>query len=273
MTETEYRNHPGINKSTLWQIRKSPAHYRAAVDHQGESGEDRPALKLGRAIHAAVLQPEEYCTQYVVAPELNRRTKEGRELYAQFEAENAGKEIISQADAEVINGIKAAISGNKAVKKLLRGAKAEVPIMWTDEASGLECKCRVDAFKVKRTNRKPVSITAIDLKSASDASTDYFAREAIKRGYDVQAAHYIHGLKAKYHVEKVDWYFIVIEKESPFAVNLLKASEGFLDNGEWRRMALMDRLQKSIQTDSWSGYGENDLILPAWAEYDGEWMN
>ena len=56
MTEQEYRNHYGVNKSTLWEIRKSPKHYKWLLEHPGE---DTPALRIGRAIHMAVLQPDD----------------------------------------------------------------------------------------------------------------------------------------------------------------------------------------------------------------------
>ena len=36
MTEKEYREHPGVNKSTLWEIRKSPAHYKWALENPSE---------------------------------------------------------------------------------------------------------------------------------------------------------------------------------------------------------------------------------------------
>ena len=33
MTEQEYRAHQGINKSTLWEIKRSPAHYKYLLEH------------------------------------------------------------------------------------------------------------------------------------------------------------------------------------------------------------------------------------------------
>ena len=36
MTEKEYRSAEGVNKSTLWNLRRSPAHYKYFLDHPQE---------------------------------------------------------------------------------------------------------------------------------------------------------------------------------------------------------------------------------------------
>ena len=50
MTEQEYRQAEGVNKSTLWELRKSPAHYQYILTHQRE---DTPALRIGSPFRCA----------------------------------------------------------------------------------------------------------------------------------------------------------------------------------------------------------------------------
>ena len=76
MTEAEYRAADGINKSTLWEMRKSPAHYKYLLDHPAE---DTAALHFGRALHSAVLTPTAYKRDFRIAPDVDKRTKAGRE--------------------------------------------------------------------------------------------------------------------------------------------------------------------------------------------------
>lgn len=261
MTEAEYRAHPGVNKSTLWEMRKSPAHYKYALEHPTE---DTPALKFGRAIHMAILQPDEFNAHYVLAPNVDRRTKAGRELYDQFVQTHNGQELISQDDYNDILGICGSVWNDPAASKLLTECECETPLFWTDEATGIDCKCRLDAHK-----ERVLDGIVIDLKSCNDASTATFLKDAIRYGYDVQAAHYLRGYRATYGIPAA-WYFIAFEKKPPYAVNVIKAGDAFLDRGMWQLIGLMDKLKECRETDNWPGYGVSELVLPEWAAIPDE---
>lgn len=253
MTEEEYRAAPGVNKSTLWWIRKSPAHYRYYLTNPQQ---ETPALKMGRAIHAAILQPKAFEKGYVASPGFDRRTKEGKAAYDAFMIEAAGREVLSAEEMEQCQAIKKAVTGCESARQLLEGCETEKPFFWHDDESGILCKCRVDAIRPG---------VLVDLKTCADASTEAFTRDAIKYGYDVQAAHYVHGVKASSGTAPA-FYFIAVEKAPPYAVNVIKASDGFLDRGMMQRFDLLARLKECQEADSWPDYGESDLILPAWAE-------
>ena len=254
MTEQEYRSAAGVNKSTLWNMRKSPAHYKYYLDH---AQEDTAAMKIGRAFHAAVLTPTAYKREYAVLPEgIDRRTKAGKEQYEEFISSAEGKEIITAQDAETIKQIAKAIRSNKDAAGLLKGTKREKPFFWTDD-NGILCKCRMDAVTTGRI---------IDIKTAQDADTDVFVRESMKYGYHVQAAHYIDAYYKKIGSKTPEWYFIVVEKTEPYCVNILKADIGFLDYGFVVRQELMNKLIKCQKENSFPGYGLNELCLPGWVE-------
>ena len=261
MTEQEYRSAPGVNKSTLWEIRKSPMHYQYALNNPSK---DTPALLLGRAIHAAVLTPDTYFDEYCVAPEIDRRTNDGKEQYGRFLANHAGQTVLTSDDSILVMALAASIRTDKYAGPLLLGCDTERPIFWTDGATGLPCKCRLDAIKTGGGD-------VIDLKTCADASPDAFIRDALKYGYDVQAAHYLHGAAAKYgRSPSRRWWFVAMEKTPPYAVNVIRADDGFLDHGEWRRMALMDKLKDCTTKNEWPGYGQTETVLPAWAEIPEE---
>lgn len=254
MTEQEYRQAEGVNKSTLWEIRKSPAHYRFILTHQRE---DTQALKIGRAIHAAVLTPTAYKRNWVIIPsDIDRRTKAGKEEYALFMEVNKNKETLSADEAETVRSIAKAVRKSKAVIDLLKGTRREKPLFWTND-KGILCKCRVDAMR---------DGIMIDLKTATDASTEAFTREALKYGYDVQAAHYIEGYEHTQNGKTPKWYFIVVEKVEPYAVNILKAGYDFIDHGIIRRNQLLQTLTECTQANEYPDYGTNEIIMPRWAE-------
>lgn len=63
-----YHGGPGISKSGLDLIRKSPAHYRAVVTADNDNArKPTPAQALGTALHALVLEPQEFARTYTLA--------------------------------------------------------------------------------------------------------------------------------------------------------------------------------------------------------------
>lgn len=254
MTEQEYRQAEGVNKSTLWNLRKSPAHYKYFLENQRE---DTAAFAFGRAVHAAILTPSAFKKDFVVIPEgIDRRTKAGKEEYQAFIDASAGKEILTAADAETVKAIVKAFKKNRDAVQLLKGTKREKPLFWTDD-NGILCKCRIDAYKAG---------LIVDLKTAQDAETETFTKESLRYGYDVQAAHYLDAYQHKVSSIRPDWYFIVIEKTEPYAINILRADIGFLDYGFIRRQELIEKLKSCQEEKSFPDYGINELCLPAWAE-------
>lgn len=254
MTEQEYRQADGVNKSTLWNLRKSPAHYKYFLENQRE---DTAAFAFGRAVHAAILTPSAFKKDFVVIPEgIDRRTKAGKEEYQAFLDASAGKEILTAADAETVKAIVKAFKKNRDAVQLLKGTKREKPLFWTDD-NGIFCKCRIDAYKAG---------LIVDLKTAQDAETETFTKEALRYGYDVQAAHYLDAYQHKESAVRPEWYFIVIEKTEPYAINILRADIGFLDYGFIRRQELIEKLKACQDQKEYPDYGINELCLPAWAE-------
>ena len=252
MTEEQYRKAYGVNKSTLWELRKSPAHYKYCLDHPTK---DSPALRFGRALHSAVLQSWEFEDNYAVMPDIDRRTKEGKEQYEYFMRLAAGKTILTTDEYEAVRDMTNAVWRDDDASDLIADCLTEIPLFWTDESTRIRCKCRLDAV------RKSV---IIDLKTCADASTDHFMRDALKYGYDVQAAHYIRGYRSQ-HDETPEFWFICIEKTPPYAINLIKAGDAFIDRGMMQLMDLMDKLYYCRKHRAWGGYGKNELILPEWA--------
>ena len=254
MTEQEYRSADGVNKSSLWNMNRSPAHYLYYLQHPQE---DTSAFRFGRAFHAAVLTPTAFKREYYILPEeIDRRTSAGKKKYDMFLESADGREILSKQEGEQIRQMVKVIRSCPDAQNLLKGTRRERPIFWTDD-NGILCKCRVDAYKPG---------IMIDLKTAKDAETNVFTKDAIRNGYHLQAAHYIDGYQHTIPGPEPTWYFIVIEKDPPFSLNILKADRGFIDYGIKIRQRLMKRLIDCRKRGSYPGYGINDLIAPNWTE-------
>ena len=251
---TTYENIKAVNKSTLWEMRKSPLHYWHLIHDTPK--EDTTAMKFGRAIHAYLLDPVEFSARYAVAPECDRRTKEGKAIWA--ELMESGKEVISAADMEAIQRME--VEFEPVRKKWLTDVQTELPLVWTDDATGVECKGRLDALS---------SEWIIDYKTTTDASTNAFTREAIRYGYDLQAAMYMDAARANGYNPK-GFIFIAQEKSAPYLINVIRAGDAFLDRGRWIMMDLLQKYKECRDSDTWPGYGENELILPEWGAVGDE---
>lgn len=263
MTEQEYNKAPGIRRSLLWELRKSPAHLRWRMDNPPDA---TPALIFGQALHAAVLTPEDYGRQFAVMPNVDRRTKAGREAWDAAASEAQGRTQIAFYWAEQIAAMVQAVRGNPMAARLLDGPH-ETSYFWTDPLTGEACKCRTDAETVVGDMH-----LIVDLKSCQDASTDAFMRDALNYGYDVQAAMYTDGYKACTGND-ASFVFIAVEKNPPYAVNILQADTLFMQHGQDRYRHLLGLYHECRRRSQWPGYtGFNgdiaSLGLPAWLAKD-----
>lgn len=258
MTEKEYRQHPAISRSELWHIRESPQKFKYYKENPPEP---TPSLLFGQVFHKMLLEPDTFNYEFVVAPEANRRTKEGKQMWESFVADHENQTIIPVEMYAQAKEMCEAVKREPLAVKLLNGA-AEVPFFWTDEMTGEECKCRVDVLNTEY--RQPI---VVDVKTTADASTDAFIRSAINYGYDMQSAMYSDGVE-KNIGKKPLFVFIAVEKEPPYAVNILQADKLFLRRGYDLFREYIGIYHDCKLNDNWYGYlGRlnqiNNLALPA----------
>ena len=130
----DYFAWPNVSKHQLDSLARSPAHYRAALEHPRKQ---TAAMTFGAAFHAAVLEPDKFTERYTQAPETDKRTKLGREAH---EAAAAGGRVLLKIEELVaINEMVNAISSHPFASILLapEDGEAEVSIAWVDEEIGV----------------------------------------------------------------------------------------------------------------------------------------
>ena len=251
MTNAEYRAKAAISRSDLFHIGVSPQKFRYAMDNPSPK---TPSLIFGGAFHKYLLEPESFEEEYAVfrrknnMPELNRRTKAGKEEWEAFSAIHAGKDLICAKDLQTIQAMAESVMRNKYAAALISKSRHELSFFWTDELTGEDCKCRPDIlFEAGETH------IIADIKTCADASADAFARDAVKYGYTMQAAMYTEGVQRCSGVS-CDFLFLCVEKEPPYAVNLLQADELFLQHGEDTFRELIGIYHDCRLSGSWYGY-------------------
>lgn len=244
MTNKEYREHEGISKSALWEIRKSPLHFKWKQEHPQE---DTAALLFGRASHKWILEEESFHEEFAICPNIDRRTKDGKIQYETFLLESNGKDVITQSDFEQMQAMKTELLKNEMVVNLLRGKK-EVSLFGVDELTGEKIKARPDIL-----TEIGDQLIIIDYKSCESAKTEDFMRSALNYGYHVQVAMYSEVVKQNFHKEPI-FIFVAQEKKEPFAVNILKADEYFMQYGVDTFRELIGIYHDCKQTGNFYGY-------------------
>lgn len=260
ISNSDYRKKEGLSSSDLKKMMKSMAHYKYYKDHPDDN--DSEALQFGRAYHKLMLEPDDFDNEFIVSPKFDRRTKDGKAAYEEFLKNAEGKEVITEDTYQKLLEMQSALYSTPFVKLLIKG-EHEKSFFWNDERTGIPCKCRPDSFgQIKE------QYICVDLKTTNDAETDKFMRDALKFGYDIQAAHYCEGLENIYN-KPFKFIFIAQEKTAPYLVNVLEADEYFMASGRELRDTLIEQYQTCLETGEYEGYmtkvgGINSLSVPAW---------
>jgi exodeoxyribonuclease VIII len=250
--ETDYREMEGVNISTLKELRKSPAHYVYRLAHPRE---DSTGLKMGRANHTLVFEPDKWQAEYAVYPGLVRRGK----AWDAFEEANQGKTILKQEEYESCLGVRDAVLAHPIVKQYLAKGEAEKVLTWTDKETGLKCKARLDLLSH--------SVPAIlDLKGSTSIDARIFGAVAARMVYHLQGAFYRMGARAN-GLGELPFLIIGVECEPPHDVAVWSLDEDALYAGEEECRDLLRRVAECRASGKWPGRyeGEQVLYLPAWA--------
>lgn len=256
MNDREYNAMPGIRRSDLWWMKKSPAHFKYHL----ENHETSDALTFGSAAHAYILEPQTFLREYAVMPNVDRRTKAGKERIEQFKEENANKTWISEEDMQTIAAMADALMQNGDVARLLVAPKrVEVPFCWIDGETGEECKCKADI--ITEIDGIPY---IVDYKTTLSCEDGAFERSARKYGYRFQTGFYSEGINLC-TMEEHRFVFIAQEKYAPYLSRVYICDEGFVNAGKREFHELLRRYHTCKKSNKWKGYETEYLYAE---EYD-----
>ena len=247
----EYQRIASVNWSSLKDLRKSPLHYKWALEHPLE---DTDTFMVGRAVHLAVLEPERYEDEVVI---WDGGARKGG-AWKDFKAEHEGRIILKPEDDDECRAMADAVRAHPAAAPLLVEGKSEVTIRWEDPATKLKCKGRID---------RVAPSLLLDLKTAREIEKRPFASQVAKLGYHCQLAFYQRGFAEMHQGELLETAMIVVEKTPPYDVVVFRPDVDMMLAGNEEIDRLLALLVECRAADRWPGrYPEPvDLQLPAWA--------
>ena len=254
MTPDEYSALPGVNFSTLKYMDKSPAHYLYALKNPKA---DTAAMRLGRAVHMAILEPERFELE-AARYDGDRRGK----AWTEFQAAHEGLEILRADEYDECLSMSRAVRGNPSANLLLTNLiDTEAPIQWTHQGleGAIACKGRLDGVSIVDGR------TIVDIKTTRDASLEGFCRLSFAARYHAQAAMYCDGYGDSGN-GRPHYSIIAVESEPPYDVVVYRLPQTVIDAGRELYWLWLDRLQQCQRRGEWPGYarGEVELQLPRW---------
>lgn len=249
-----YHAHPGISKSGLDLIHRSPAHYQYSAKR-----EPTRAMEIGTAIHCAILEPERFASEYVLLRHVtDRRASE----YKKAKEVHGGEYVLTGKEADNVAGMQESVRSQYA----LPAGRCEVSLFAVCERTGLMVKARFDLLTDDGH--------AVDLKKTQDSSRDAFAKSVYNYRYHVQEAFYSYVYLLVFGRDLESFTFLAVEEQPPHIA--MPYTIGF-ESAEIARTEMnadLDRYAACVQSNDWPGYDRTDdpLELPAWAlaQYDDE---
>jgi exodeoxyribonuclease VIII len=215
-------------------------------------------MRLGTALHLAVLEPQLWSREVAVRPAIDRRTKAGKQAAEEFDAEHAGKIVLSEDDAARAQAMATAIHAHHAAHFLLeQEGHREASYTWTDPTHDIECKTRPDWHSADRS-------LIVDLKTTLDCGRREFTRSIAKYAYHLQAAWNTHALGAE------QFLIVAVESQRPYAVSVYPIAAEAMAAGARRIDRAMEALAQCRDTGIWPG-PEGNLIaepisIPGWCD-------
>lgn len=267
MTEQEYNTAKGIRRSDLWKMEDSPEKFKYFLEHPPEKTQ---AMAFGSACHKFILENGDFSSEYALAPNVDRRTKAGKDAWEEFLASVGDRTPITEDENQTMVEMYEALDRCQLAKKLIHGkGETEQAFFWKDPETGEDCKIKTDRL-VKYNRRWYV----VDYKTCQSAETMRFNSEVWRLGYYFQAGMYTEGIMAAKKLKKRPGFlFVAQEKKAPYSVNVIEVSEEVMNAGVAKFHELLGKYHDCNVLDNWAGYvGDvpNDCFVPTWMEREME---
>lgn len=256
-----------ISRSGLLLARDDPEAYAL-----GLKSDDTEALKLGRLVHLAVLEPQEWASR--IAPPRKPDpawvgTKSAwKKLRASLIQANADARPIDITDQlrDKVEAIAARVRRHKFAAGLIGlDGPTEQTIIWREPRTGVLVRVRPDKLGKVRGG----GIAVPDLKTTRDPRPDEFSRSMLKLNYHFQAAMYVDAVQALHPGAPVTFAIIAVRTSPPYKVGAWPVAERAIQKGRDEYLEALHEFARRRAEDDWVEDWERDFTteidLPEYA--------
>jgi hypothetical protein len=263
LPDEEYHAHGALSSTGARTLIKpaGPALYAWRRAHPEPH---KSAYDLGHAAHLQVLGAG---PKVVVVDAADWRTKAAKEQRDAAYAAGAVPLL-----AEQYAGVRAMaeeLARHPLAGPLLNPANgiAEQSLFWTDPATGVPCRVRVD-WRTQLRDGRPV---LVEYKTCASAAPDALPRVMNTYGYHQQGMFYLDGAQALGLAEDEALFLLVFQEKTPpylTSVRYLDAAAARI--GRARNRRALQIFAECTASGVWPGYPTEaePLSLPVWAEHE-----
>jgi hypothetical protein len=238
----EYNKIDAIRSHDLTSIIKDPYTWKYETKPDSEAS----FFVEGRLQHCLFLEPHVFNDEFVVAPNIDRRTKVGKEEYAEFMETSGTRTVITQA---MYDECQARVEVLDALRPK-EGDRTELTIVF--DYYGHKCKSRLDMLS---------NNTIIDLKTCRSASPKSFIQSVRSYGYYQQGAFYLTaGQCAGLDVDK--FQFLAIQKAQPYPYVVYELTPESIAYGVAQNQQAIDLMMHCKEHDIYTPYNLHNKIVP-----------
>lgn len=258
ISNEDYHAGNGVSKSQLDMVAINPALLKwqraAPVDT-----EKLKALDMGTALHCLLLEPDEFDKRFIVAPEFNLRTNQGKADKEAFlrDVESSGMTVMDYEQGRKLQLMRDSAMAHPVARWALEEeGYCEASHYWNDPETGELCRIRPD----KRLKRVPVMF---DVKKVADMGR--FARHIEEFRYHVQDAMYSEGARLTTD-EPHGFMFIAVSETidcSRYPVRVFELDPYDKDEGLRLYRRDLNTYHNCVTSDDWGGV--EIIKRPEWA--------
>lgn len=236
-----------ISSSDIKNFLKSPlVYYTNKFGEEKEKSEERH-FSIGSACHELILEPELFNKNYIISPKVDRRTKEGKQQYADFVAQSEGKTILFEDEMQMVIKMAENASQNNTFIELMKDSYRELSVYTTDPITNLKLRMRPDILPINKS-------TIVDIKTCVDSSPRKFKNDVYNHGYSLSAAYYSDFIKRENYI------FAAVEKEPPYQMSLYALSDEMIEYGRQQYRMGLDLLKWSFDNNFWCNYNQFEML-------------
>lgn len=235
-----------ISASDLKTFLKSPLTYHYEKTNPKNEG-DKRHFAVGSALHEFIMEPQQFHKNFLVSPKFDKRTKQGKEEYAEFMMKAEGKTVIDTQEMEMIMLMSENVKQNKTFLELLENSHYEISCYTKDEQTGLNVRLRPDILPTSKS-------TIVDIKSCLDSSPRRFKNDVYNFGYSLSASYYLDFLGRENYV------FAAVEKSAPYQASLYVLNDEMVEYGRFQYRMALDLLKWSLDNNFWCDYVQFEIL-------------
>ena len=235
-----------ISSSDIKNFLKRPALFYYEK-YTPQEKQDERHFSIGSALHELILEPELFKTNYIIFPKVDRRTKEGKAKFEEFQLSAQNKTIVYEDEMDMIRKMADNAIMNHTFLELLKDSYRELSCYTQDEKTGIKLRVRPDIMPKNKNS-------IVDIKSCIDSSPKKFKNDVYSYGYSISAAFYCD------HLKRENYVFAAMEKQPPYQVSLYTLNDEMIEYGRSQYRMALDLMKWSMDNNYWCSYNEFEIL-------------